>query len=79
MTSSRLPGFHNLSRADRLARIAEVSDLTAEQAAHLAAAAAHDGDLADNLSENVIGVMSVPLGVATNLTVDGQDVLAPDA
>ncbi len=77
MTSSRLPGFHNLSRADRLARIAEVSDLTAEQAAHLAAAAAHDGDLADNLSENVIGVMSVPLGVATNLTVDGQDVLAP--
>lgn len=77
MTSSRLPGFHNLSRADRLARIAEVSDLTAEQAAHLAAAAAHDGDLADNLSENVIGVMSVPLGLATNLTVDGQDVLAP--
>lgn len=77
MTSSRLPGFHNLSRADRLARIAEVSDLTAEQAAHLAAAAAHDGDLADNLSENVIGVISVPLGVATNLTVDGQDVLAP--
>ena len=77
MTSSRLPGFHNLSRADRLARIAEVSDLTAEQEAHLAAAAAHDGDLADNLSENVIGVMSVPLGVATNLTVDGQDVLAP--
>ncbi|MBO6774633.1 MAG: hydroxymethylglutaryl-CoA reductase, degradative [Marinibacterium sp.] len=77
MTSSRLPGFHNLSRADRLARIAEVGDLTAEQAAHLAAAAAHDGDLADNLSENVIGVMSVPLGVATNLTVDGQDVLAP--
>lgn len=77
MTSSRLPGFHNLSRADRLARIAEVGDLTAEQAAHLAAAAAYDGDLADNLSENVIGVMSVPLGVATNLTVDGQDVLAP--
>ena len=77
MTSSRLPGFHNLSRADRLARIAEVSNLSAEQAAHLAAAAAHDGDLADNLSENVIGVMSVPLGVATNLTVDGQDVLAP--
>ncbi len=78
MTNSRVPGFHNLSRADRLARISDLTGLTHEQTAHLAAAGP-DGELADHLSENVIGVMSVPLGVATNLIVDGQDVLVPMA
>jgi hydroxymethylglutaryl-CoA reductase len=78
-TTSRLPGFHNLSRADRLDRIATETGLTPAQRAHLAATAAHDGDLADNLAENVISVMAVPLGVATNLIVDGRDVLVPMA
>ncbi len=79
MASSRIPGFHNLSRADRLARLAETSGLTTDDLAHLEASAAHDGDLADNLSENVISVMAVPLGVATNMIVDGRDVLVPMA
>ncbi len=75
MSTSRIPGFHNLTRAERLARVADLAGLDAAQAAHLEAAAAHDGDLADHLSENVISVMAVPLGVATNLIVDGADVL----
>jgi hydroxymethylglutaryl-CoA reductase len=79
MTTSRHPGFHNLTRADRLSKIADLCGLTPAQHHHLTAAAAHDGDLADNLSENVISTMSIPLGVATNLTVDGQDVLVPMA
>ncbi|UYV37961.1 hydroxymethylglutaryl-CoA reductase, degradative [Rhodobacteraceae bacterium D3-12] len=79
MTTSRIPGFHNLTRSDRLAKIAEAAGLTAQEVAHLEASAAHDGALADNLSENVISVMAVPLGVATNLIVDGQEVLVPMA
>jgi hydroxymethylglutaryl-CoA reductase len=79
MTTSRLPGFHNLTRADRLSTIADTCDLTPAQINHLRATATHDGDLADNLSENVISVMSVPLGVATNLIVDGREVLVPMA
>ncbi|MDU8929899.1 hydroxymethylglutaryl-CoA reductase, degradative [Alisedimentitalea sp. MJ-SS2] len=79
MTTSRIPGFHNLTREERLAKVAELAGLEDAQAAHLMAAAAHDGDLADHLSENVISVMSVPLGVATNLVVDGRDVLVPMA
>ena len=79
MTTSRIPGFHNLTRGQRLARVAELSGLSDAQAAHLMAAASHDGTLADHLSENVISVMAVPLGVATNLIVDGVDVLVPMA
>ncbi len=79
MTGSRLPGFHNLDRLARLAAVAEASSLTAAELDRFAAASAAEGDLADNLSENVIGVMSVPLGIATNLVVDGQDVLIPMA
>ncbi len=79
MSTSRIPGFHNLSRTDRLGKIARTCGLSQEQQTHLQAAATYDGDLADNLSENVIGVMSVPLGVATNLIVDAQDVLVPMA
>jgi hydroxymethylglutaryl-CoA reductase len=79
MTSSRLPGFHNLSRAERLAHIGETCGLSQEQLSHLSAAAAHDGALSDHLSENVITTLSIPLGVATNLVVDGADVLVPMA
>ena len=79
MTNSRIPGFRNLTRAERLANIATICGLSKAQHAHLAAAAAHDGDLADNLSENVISTLSVPLGIATNMRVDGQDVLVPMA
>lgn len=77
--SSRLPGFHNLTRSDRLETVAKTCGLSDTQRAHIEAAAVHEGDLAENLAENVIGVMSIPVGVATNLTVDGQDVLVPMA
>lgn len=79
MTSSRIPGFHNLDRSVRLDTIGKECGLCDSEIAHLSQSSAHDGDLADNLSENVIGVMSIPLGVATNLIVDGDDVLVPMA
>ncbi|GAB3741055.1 hydroxymethylglutaryl-CoA reductase, degradative [Nocardiopsis nanhaiensis] len=36
-------------------------------------------DAANGMIENVVGVMGVPVGVATNFTVNGQDVLVPMA
>ena len=79
MPNSRLPGFHNLDRAARLIAIADAVGLSGDEVSRFVQASAAEGDLADHLSENVIGVMSVPLGVATNMVVHGQDVLVPMA
>ena len=64
-----------MSRAGRLEKLVELGLLCEREAAELALEAGPLAELADNLSENVIGAVAVPLGVATNLTVDGQDVL----
>ncbi len=64
-----------MSRAGRLEKLVELGLLSEREAAELALEAGPLAELADNLSENVIGAVAVPLGVATNLTVDGQDVL----
>src|SRR5690606_30788464 len=36
-------------------------------------------DLADRLIENAVGTMNIPLGIATNLRIDGRDYLIPMA
>ncbi len=78
-STSRLPGFHNLTRAERLKTIADTCGLSDDQRTHIETSAAYEGFLAENLVENVIGIMSVPVSVATNLAVDGVDVLVPMA
>ena len=79
MNTSRISGFHKLSREARLDEIATRCNLSDRERAHLIASGAHDGALSENLSENVIGVMSVPLGIATNMIVDGVETLVPMA
>ena len=76
---SRIPGFHALTPAERLDAVGRRSGLGNAGKAHLLEAGAPLTELADHLAENVIGTMSVPLGVATNLIVDGEDVLVPMA
>lgn len=79
MHTSRLPGFHNLNRAERLQMVADAAGLNDSDRRRFAEVSKAEGGLAENLAENVIGVMSIPLGVATNLIVDGADVLVPMA
>ncbi len=77
--TSRLSGFHKQSVADRIARVAEFTGLSAADQALLAGTGHLDAELANHLIEHLVGTMNIPLGVATNLRIDGRDVLVPMA
>ena len=79
MAGSRLSGFHRLGMGERLEAVAGFAGLTAEQVAVLGETGALPAALADRMIENAIGVMPVPIGIATSLKVDGVDRLVPMA
>lgn len=68
-----------MGMAERLEVVAGFAGLTAAQVAVLAETGALPAELADRLVENAIGVMPVPIGIASNLKVDGVDRLVPMA
>nr|WP_253207126.1 hydroxymethylglutaryl-CoA reductase, degradative [Verticiella sp. GG226] len=74
-----MSGLHKNSIAERLARVVDFAGLDEDTAQHLADMGNLDPHLADHLIENVIATMNVPVGVATNMKVDGRDVLIPMA
>lgn len=73
--SSRISGFHKLSVAERRNIVVDWAELTPEQAAALEDALTLSQ--ADKMVENVVGTYALPLGVATNFLVNGNDVLVP--
>ncbi|MDQ8032024.1 MAG: hydroxymethylglutaryl-CoA reductase, degradative [Bordetella sp.] len=79
MADSRLPNFRALAPAERLAALAARCDLTPDEQALLANPGALDPARADGMIENVIGTFELPLGVAGNFQINGQDVLVPMA
>lgn len=72
-------GFHRLSKSQRLERVQDLCNLTDEDIAILSGARPLPHEIAENLIENVVGYFPVPLGVATNFTIDGRDMLIPMA
>ncbi len=77
--TSRLPGLRDHTPLDRRRTIAEAAGLDAEALAPLDPAAGLALSQADHMVENVIGLIGIPVGVATNFTIDGVDRLVPMA
>jgi hydroxymethylglutaryl-CoA reductase len=77
MTTSRIPGFHRLSREARVDLLARASGLTESECRALARNEVLDLETADAMIENAVGVFGLPLGIATNFLVNGRDVLVP--
>ncbi len=77
--SSRIAGFHRKSPQERLDLVASFAGLDAATTAHLADMGNLPPPLADKMIENVVATMNVPIGIATNVKVDGEDVLIPMA
>ena len=76
--SSRIPGFHRLSVAERIRALREAGVLSDDDAHALAGASAMlSVDRADRTIENVVGVFALPLGLGLNLVVNGRDYVVP--
>ena len=75
--NSRLSGFFRLSVSERRQIVADSADLSQQQIDALAAHGELSEDAANNMIENVIGTMSLPVGVATNFVIDGKHYLIP--
>ncbi|TXL85810.1 hydroxymethylglutaryl-CoA reductase, degradative [Streptomyces sp. IB2014 016-6] len=77
--NSRLSGMKDLSIGERRARIAQSSTVEPKRLEVLDPERGLTLDQADRMIENAIGVFGVPLGVATNFTVNDRDYLIPMA
>jgi len=77
--SSRIGGFHKFSVAQRVDSVVQFAQLDSAEKAVLQNTGNLPAELADHLIENFIGTMNIPVGIATNMKIDGVDRLIPMA
>ena len=76
MTTSRISGFYNMTLDDRRLKLAEAADRPEPEFAAWTTGGISP-EAADHMIENVVGLHSLPLGIALNFQVNGKDVLVP--
>ena len=72
-------GLHKITPEERLEFVKKWASLADEEAEMLHNAGALKFERANQMVENAVGVMPVPLGVATNFLINGKDYLIPMA
>lgn len=78
MTDSRLPRFYQLSVEERLRELRDRGILTSKNYDSLSTGSyILTGLKADRLTENVVGVFSMPMGLGLNFTINDRDYLVP--
>ena len=76
---SRIPGFYKLSREERVKKLKEVTGLGDEDLGPLVDPGKVDMEILDHMIENVVGSMTIPLGIATNFQINEKNYLIPMA
>ena len=76
---SKVSGFYKLSREERVKKLKEVTGLGDEDLGPLIDPGKVDLEVLEHMIENVVGAMTLPLGIATNFKINGQDYLIPMA
>jgi len=74
-----LSGFYKLSMKERQDKVRELTGLTEEGIARLNDTGALKPEMAERMVENAIGAIHLPLGVATNFSINGKEMLIPMA
>ncbi len=77
--SSEVPGFYRRSLAERREFLKEWAGLTDAEVRSLEFPPGIDPGTIDRMIENVVGVMPLPLGIATNFRINDRDTLVPMA
>ncbi|MBY4275433.1 hydroxymethylglutaryl-CoA reductase, degradative [Rhodococcus fascians] len=77
--SSRIAGFKDLSPMERRQTVADRTGLDFSALAPLDPTAGLSVEQADHMVENVVGVLGIPVGIATNLVVNEHEYLVPMA
>ena len=77
--SAKLDGFRNLEPEERLETISRATGLSDAEQQSLEGLDSLPIDVANGMIENVVGKFELPLGVATNFTVNNRDYLIPMA
>lgn len=78
-TNSRISGFKDATIAERRDIVAERTGVSDEDLAVFDPASGLGVEAAGHMVENVIGTLGVPVGIATNFTINGTDRLVPMA
>ncbi len=74
---SRLKGFYKLNVDERRELIGKIAKLDADTLNSLASGGGLSDQTADNMIENVIGTMSLPIGIAANFLIDDMQYVIP--
>ncbi|WP_047154012.1 hydroxymethylglutaryl-CoA reductase, degradative [Aneurinibacillus tyrosinisolvens] len=79
MANSRVSGFYRLSVEERLNLIAKESNLSEEERKLLVGLTPFPIKTSNSMIENNIGLMPIPVGIATNFKINGKDRFIPMA
>lgn len=79
LKSSQISGFYKLSPRERLNIVKEFAGLSDEEAELIYSMSGLKLDLANRMIENVIGGITIPLGIAVNFLINNKDYLIPMA
>lgn len=79
MSSSSISGFYKLSVEERRQILKKAGDLTDEEMTLLKNMGGLGESAADHMIENVVSIMEVPIGIATNFLINDRDYLIPMA
>ncbi len=77
--TSQVSGFYKLSPKERLKIVSEFANLGAEEKEALSGAMGLGLEAANNMIENVVGVLGLPLSFACNFLIDGKEYFVPMA
>lgn len=72
-------GFSKLNQKQRFLKLLDAGALTHEEIAYLEKGGVPDAALAETCIENALGYFQMPLGLATNMVIDGEALLIPMA